>query len=127
MKAISGSSPTRRPSWATSPTSGDAAKTVVHYREAAAIFEAVPDNAAVGWLLAGIGRVLLPSDPGEAVRQLQAAASRSRTNSVQTALGQALWRSGRTHAARAVFEDVLGHDSKNREALDAKRAMTGAG
>ncbi|MCP9950462.1 tetratricopeptide repeat protein [Actinomadura madurae] len=100
----------------------------MHYREAAAIFEAVPDNAAVGWLLAGIGRVLLPSDPGEAVRQLQAAASRlPHELSVQTALGQALWRSGRTHAARAVFEDVLGHDSKNREALDAKRAMTGAG
>jgi tetratricopeptide (TPR) repeat protein len=107
---------------------GDAAKTVVHYREAAAIFEAVPDNAAVGWLLAGIGRVLLPSDPGEAVRQLQAAASRlPHELSVQTALGQALWRSGRTHAARAVFEDVLGHDSKNREALDAKRALSSTG
>ncbi|WP_075020767.1 ATP-binding protein [Actinomadura madurae] len=104
---------------------GDADTTVVHYREAAAIFEAVPDNAAVGWLLAGIGRVLLPSDPGEAVRQLQAAASRlPHELSVQTALGQALWRSGRTRAARAVFEDVLGHDSKNREALDAKRALS---
>jgi hypothetical protein len=107
---------------------GDAAKTVVHYREAAAIFEAVPDNAAVGWLLTGIGRVLLPSDPGEAVRQLQAAASRlPHELSVQTALGQALLRSGRTHAARAVFEDVLGHDSKNREALDAKRALSSTG
>ncbi|MEO3822246.1 tetratricopeptide repeat protein [Actinomadura sp. B10D3] len=105
---------------------GDAKKTVKHYREAAAIFEAVPDNAAAGWLLTGIGRVLLPSDPAEAVRQLQAAASRlPHELSVQTALGQALLRSGRTHAARAVFEEVLGRDSKNREALDAKRAMSG--
>nr|WP_165966886.1 tetratricopeptide repeat protein [Actinomadura sp. 7K507] len=104
----------------------DAETAVARYREAAAIFEAVPDNAAVGWLLAGIGRLLLPSDPGEAVRQLQAAASRlPHELSIQAALGQALWRSGRTHAARAVFEEVLGRDSRNREALSAKRAMSG--
>ncbi|MFG1850340.1 tetratricopeptide repeat protein [Actinomadura geliboluensis] len=106
----------------------DAETAVLHYREAAAIFEAVPDNAAVGWLLAGIGRVLLPGDPGEAVRHLQAAASRlPHELSIQTALGRALWRSGRTRAARAVFEDVLGRDSRNREALTAKRGMTGMG
>jgi Tetratricopeptide repeat len=105
---------------------GDAPTAIVRYQEAAAICEAIPDNAAVGWLLAGIGRILLASDAGEAVRQLQAAASRlPHELSIQTALGQALWRSGRTRAARAVFEDVLGHDSRNREALIAKRALTG--
>lgn len=105
----------------------DAETAVAHYREAAAIFEAVPDNAAVGWLLAGIGRVLLPTDPGEAVRQLQAAASRlPHELSIQTALGHALWRSGRTRAARAVFEDVLGRDSQNREALNAQRTLSGS-
>ncbi|GAA2138909.1 tetratricopeptide repeat protein [Actinomadura napierensis] len=108
---------------------GDAPTAVLRYREAARICEAVPDNAAVGWLLAGIGRILLSGgvgDPGEAVRQLQAAASRlPHELSIQTALGQALWRSGRTRAARAVFEEVLGHDSRNREALIAKRALSG--
>jgi hypothetical protein len=105
---------------------GDPPTAIARYKEAATICEAVPDNAAVGWLLAAVGRILLASDAGEAVRQLQAAASRlPHELSIQTALGQALWRSGRTRAARAVFEDVLGHDSRNREALIAKRAMTG--
>ncbi|MFB4297728.1 tetratricopeptide repeat protein [Actinomadura sp. NTSP31] len=108
---------------------GDTPTAVLRYREAARICEAVPDNAAVGWLLAGIGRILLSGgvgDPGEAVRQLQGAASRlPHELSIQTALGQALWRSGRTRAARAVFDDVLGHDSRNREALIAKRALSG--
>ncbi|WP_173098859.1 tetratricopeptide repeat protein [Actinomadura verrucosospora] len=106
---------------------GEAKSAVLRYQEAAAICEAIPDNAAVGWILAGIGRILLGGDAGEAVRQLQAAASRlPHELSIQTALGQALWRSGRTRAARAVFEDVLGHDSRNREALIAKRALTGS-
>jgi tetratricopeptide (TPR) repeat protein len=106
---------------------GEAKAAVLRYREAAAICEAIPDNAAVGWLLAGIGRILLADDAGTAVRQLQAAAGRlPHELSIQTALGQALWRSGRTRAARAVFEDVLGHDSRNREALIARRALTGA-
>jgi tetratricopeptide (TPR) repeat protein len=104
---------------------GDAETAVGHYREAAATFEAIPDNAAVGWLLTGIGRILLASDPGEAVRHLQAAAGRlPHELSVQTALGQALLRSGRMRAARAVFEGVLGRDSTNREALSARRAMS---
>lgn len=103
---------------------GDAKTAVGHYHEAAAIFEAVPDNAAVGWRLAGIGRILLSTDSGESVRQLRAAASRlPRELSIQTALGRALWQSGRTRAARAVLEDVLGRDHNNREALDAKRTM----
>ncbi|MFA1539806.1 nSTAND1 domain-containing NTPase [Actinomadura monticuli] len=98
------------------------------YQEAAEIFEAVPDNAAVGWQLAGIGRILLPSDPAEAVRHLQAAASRlPHELSVQTALGRALFQSGRKRAARAVLEGVLGRDRENREALRATRAMTGIG
>ncbi|MFF4237234.1 tetratricopeptide repeat protein [Actinomadura geliboluensis] len=106
--------------------SGDAETAVARYRDAAAIFEAVPDNAAVGWLLTGIGRILLAHDPGQAVRQLRAAASRlPHELSVQTALGRALWRAGRTHAARAVFEDVLGRDGANREALSAKRELSG--
>ena len=105
---------------------GDADAAVTHYREAAAIFEALPDNAAVGWLLAGIGRVLLERDPAQAVEQLQAAAGRlPHELSIQTALGRALLETGRTHAARAVFEDVLGRDSKNREALHAKKVMSG--
>lgn len=104
----------------------DTKAALTHYREAAAIYEAVPDNAAVGWRLAGIGRVLLPTDSGESVRQLQAAASRlPHELSIQTALGQALLHSGRTRAARALFEDVLGRDSKNREALLAMSAMSG--
>ncbi len=101
---------------------GDAETAVAHYREAAEFSEAVPDNAAVGWLLAAIGRILLASDPGTAVRDLQAAAGRlPHELSIQTALGQALLRSGRIRAARAVFEDVLGRDSTNREALTANR------
>lgn len=106
----------------------DAEAALGHYREAATILEAVPDNAAVGWRLAGIGRVLLASDPSAAVRYLQAAVSRlPQELSVQTALGKALLDCGRMRAARAVFEDVLGRDSRNREALSAKRAMTGIG
>nr|WP_165959092.1 tetratricopeptide repeat protein [Actinomadura sp. KC345] len=105
---------------------GDAEAAVVHYREAAAVFEAIPDNAAVGWLLTGIGRILLMHDPGEAVRHLRAAAGRlPHELSIQAALGRALWISGRTRAARAVFEDVLGRDSCNREALMAKRTLSG--
>ncbi|TDD73444.1 hypothetical protein E1293_31310 [Actinomadura darangshiensis] len=104
---------------------GEAETAIGHYREAASIFEAARDNAAVGWLLTGIGRILLDSEPGEAVRQLRAAAGRlPHELSVQTALGQALLRSGRTRAARAVFEDVLGRDSTNREALSAKRDLS---
>lgn len=105
---------------------GDAEAAVARYREAAAIYEAIQDNAAVGWLLTGIGRILLVHDPGEAVRQLRAAAGRlPHELSVQTALGRALWRSGRKHAARAVFEEVLGRDSANREALIAKEGLSG--
>nr|WP_067637716.1 hypothetical protein [Actinomadura latina] len=105
---------------------GDADRAVARYRDAAAIFEAVPDNAAVGWLLTGIGRILLEDDPVEAVRQLRAAAGRlPHELSVQTALGRALGRAGRTRAARAVFEDVLGRDGANREALIAKRTLSG--
>ena len=104
---------------------GDAEAAVGRYREAAAVFEAIPDNAAVGWLLTGIGRILLTRDPGEAVRQLRAAAGRlPHELSIQAALGRALWKSGRTHAARAVFEDVLGRDRCNREALAAKRILS---
>ncbi|SNS88051.1 hypothetical protein SAMN05443665_1011103 [Actinomadura meyerae] len=106
--------------------SGDPKTAVARYREAAAIFEAVPDNTAVGWLLTGIGRILLTDDPGEAVRQLRAAAGRlPHELSIQTALGRALCQAGRTRAARAVFEDVLGRDGANREALIAKRALSG--
>ncbi len=105
----------------------DAETAVRHYLEAAATFEAVPDNAAVGWLLTGIGRVLLPSEPGAAVRHLGQPQWLPHELSIQTALGQALLRAGRTRAARAVFEDVLGRDSSNREALSARRAMTGIG
>ncbi|RKS76534.1 hypothetical protein BZB76_1890 [Actinomadura pelletieri DSM 43383] len=105
---------------------GDTSTATARYREAAAIFEAIPDNTAVGWLLAGIGRALLESAPGEAVRELRTAASRlPHELSIQTALGRALWRSGRTHAAAAVFEGVLGHDATNREALTAKQALSG--
>ncbi|QKW38932.1 hypothetical protein HUT06_36955 [Actinomadura sp. NAK00032] len=105
---------------------GDAETAVARYRDAAAIFEAVPDNAAVGWLLTGIGRILLADDPGQAVRQLRAAAGRlPHELSIQTALGRALCQAGRTRAARAVFEDVLGRDGANREALIAKRALSG--
>ncbi|GAA4236109.1 hypothetical protein GCM10022254_44950 [Actinomadura meridiana] len=104
---------------------GDIETATARYREAAAIFEAVPDNAAVGWLLTGIGRALLDTAPAVAVRELQAAAARlPHELSVQTALGRALWRAGRTRAAAAVFEDVLGHDSHNREALTAKRNLS---
>ncbi|WP_165966098.1 tetratricopeptide repeat protein [Actinomadura sp. 7K534] len=105
---------------------GDLQTAVTRYREAAAIFEAIPDNAAVGWLLTGIGRILLMHDSKEAVQQLRGAASRlPHELSIQTALGRALWQSGRTRAAKAVLEDVLGRDSTNREALDVKRDVSG--
>jgi tetratricopeptide (TPR) repeat protein len=105
---------------------GDSAKAVERYQEAATIGEAVPDNAAVGWLLTGIGRALLRDEPKEAVRLLQAAAARlPHELSVQAALGQALWVSGRTRAARAMFNEVLGRDSRNREVLSVTRAKSG--
>jgi tetratricopeptide (TPR) repeat protein len=105
---------------------GDVETATARYRDAAAIFEAVPDNAAVGWLLAGIGRALLDSAPGDAVRELRAAAARlPHELSIQTALGRALYRSGRPHAAAAVFETILGRDSNNREALTAMRDLSG--
>ncbi|RFS86495.1 ATP-binding protein [Actinomadura spongiicola] len=106
----------------------DAETATARYREAAAIFEAVPDHSAVGWLLAGIGRMSLENDPDEAVRQLQAAARRlPRELSIKTAMGRALVRSGRRTAAAAVLEEVLGHDGGNREALIAKRALSETG
>ncbi|MEU1391107.1 MULTISPECIES: tetratricopeptide repeat protein [unclassified Nonomuraea] len=93
-------------------------ESIQHYRAAARLFEAVGDNAAVGWLMTAVGRVVLAQGrPGLAVEQLRAAVGRVPDDLiVQTALGQALWEAGQPDAALAVLSDVLNREADTPEA-----------
>lgn len=80
-----------------------------HYRRAAEQFETLQEKAAVGRLLAAIGRLLLAKRPyADAVDALQAAVTRLPGDvTVQVELARALWFSGDLRAAAAVSGGVL--------------------
>lgn len=89
------------------------------YRQAARLFEAVRDTAAVARQLAAVGLTLLAQGrPGDAVAELLAAVDRLPNDLVmQTDFGWALWELGQSRAAEAVFTGVLAVDGGNVEAL----------
>ncbi|MBB4916687.1 tetratricopeptide repeat protein [Streptosporangium saharense] len=100
----------------------DVDRAVAHYRTAAVLFETLGASAAVGRLLAGIGRLrLLQGRPGDAVRELYSAVSRVPGDmGVQTELAWALWYDGHPDAARDVLDEVLSREGNLTEALRAR-------
>jgi len=97
---------------------GDLEKAMKQYKTAAGMFEVLQNTHLVGHLLSADGRLSLKADPPTAIPKLQAAVSRlPRDPHVLTALGQALWQTGQTHAALTVLNEVLIEDRGNLEAL----------
>lgn len=92
------------------------------YSEAARLFEAVRDVAAVACELAAAGETQLAQGRiAEAVSTLRAAVSRLPNDAVhQTRLARALWQLGEGRAAVAVLTAALGTDPGNVEALLAR-------
>ncbi|THJ72607.1 hypothetical protein [Candidatus Frankia alpina] len=79
------------------------------YREAAQLYESLPDAESSGRALAAAGRLLLRTGRlGSAVEDLQPASARLPAElDVQTDLARALWYSGQRWAAAAIFSTVL--------------------
>ncbi|WP_248963421.1 tetratricopeptide repeat protein [Sphaerisporangium perillae] len=100
----------------------DLEKAVVHYRTAALLFDTLGATAAVGRLLAGIGRLRLAQGrPSEAVRELLTAVRRVPDDAeIQTELAWALWYDGHPDAARDVLNDVLTREGNATAALQAR-------
>ncbi|MCM3882064.1 tetratricopeptide repeat protein [Frankia sp. R82] len=80
------------------------------YREAAGLYEALPDAEASGRTLAAVGRLLLQAGwYGRAIEDLQAASLRLPGDvNVQADLARALWYSGQPWAATAIYSTALG-------------------
>jgi tetratricopeptide (TPR) repeat protein len=93
-----------------------------HYREAASLLEAAGDTSAATRELAAVGQTLLAlGHPREAVAELQSAVERGPNDLVlQIQLALALWQLGKSRAAVAILNDVLGVDGGNPEALRAR-------
>ncbi len=79
------------------------------YREAAQLYESLPDAESSGRALAAAGRLLLRAGRlGSAVEDLQSASARLPAElDVQIDLARALWYSGQRWAAAAIFSTVL--------------------
>jgi tetratricopeptide (TPR) repeat protein len=101
---------------------GKPAQAEASYKEAALLFEAAGDTAAVARELAAAGQMLLAQgQPSDALEELRAAVDRQPHDPVmQTGLGQALWQLGQNRAALAVLNSVLEVDGSNPEALRAR-------
>jgi tetratricopeptide (TPR) repeat protein len=96
-----------------------------YYRRAAALFEAMRDNAAVARQLAAVGQMLLAQGRTvEAVSKLRSAVERLPNDLLlQTELGWALWQLGQARTAEAVFTGVLALDGSNAAALRGRGEM----
>ncbi len=92
------------------------------YRDAAGLFEAARDTAAVAGQLAAVGQTLLARGRfADAVNVLRAAVDRMPNDPVmQTELSLALWQLGEGRAAVDILTAVLGVDGGNMEALRAR-------
>jgi len=91
---------------------------IEHYDAAGLAFGALGDTAHVGMLLAAIGRMEIDTRPTQAVNRLRAALTQLPDDLfVKTALAQAFWYAGRTHAAIAVLDDALSRHGGFPEAL----------
>lgn len=100
---------------------GDSGHAARHYSTAAGLFDTVGDPKAVGHTLAALGMVNMEIDPSAALASLQAAAARLPGDpAVQTAIGTALWRAGRPHAALAILDAVLSRRGPYPEAKRIK-------
>jgi tetratricopeptide (TPR) repeat protein len=99
-----------------------AAAAECRYRNAARLFEAARDTAAVAGQLAAVGQMLLAQGHlADAVNELRAAVERTPNDAViQTELGRAMWQHGDGRGAVAVLTAVLGVDGGNAEALRAR-------
>jgi tetratricopeptide (TPR) repeat protein len=97
---------------------GEMESAIAHYEAATRAFGALGDTAHVGMLLAAAGRLKIGDGTSEAVNRLLAALTRLPGDLfVKTALAQALWYAGRTHAAIAVLDDALSQEGGTPEAL----------
>ncbi len=90
-----------------------------HFLRAAEYFQTLQDMAAVGWIFAEIGRLLLARPPyADAVDALQLAVTRLPGDvAVQLEFARALWCSGNLRAAAAVYGRVLTIAPGSAEAL----------
>ena len=100
----------------------DPAQATRHYREAARLFEVLQDTAMVAVELAAAGRMLLAQElPEEAVSELRAAVARMPNDPVLLAdLGAALWCTGDSQSAVALFTRVLAANGSDPRALRAR-------
>jgi tetratricopeptide (TPR) repeat protein len=98
---------------------GKPADAEIRYRQAAGLFEAARDGAAVAHQLAAVGRTLLDQErPADAVEELRSAVDRLPNDLlIQTQFAGALWQLGEPRTAEAVFTRVLEIDGGNAEAL----------
>lgn len=104
---------------------GDPQGAVTCYRAAAALAEALQDNAAVAGLLAAIGHAHLAQGLDvEAVETMRSAVDRLPGDlSLQTGLGRMLWRVGQGSAGVTVLTEVLNTGPHTLEALRARGEM----
>jgi tetratricopeptide (TPR) repeat protein len=88
---------------------GETAQSRHFYERAAALFEVVGDSAAVGNLLAAVGRLqMISSDNTAAVATLQSAVNRLPADStVKIELARAFANSGEPNAAAAILESAI--------------------
>ncbi|MFC4590099.1 nSTAND1 domain-containing NTPase [Sphaerisporangium corydalis] len=93
-----------------------------HYRLAARLYEMLRDPAAVGRLLAAVGRLLLHQGHGaEAIGELRAAVQRVPGDlTVQTELARAVWAEGSPGAALSILSGVLAVDGSDPGAVMAR-------
>lgn len=99
--------------------SGDLPAAERHYRHAAGLYEQVGDHAGVGRLFGAIGCIYVRLGRYlEALEDLQVAVTRLPSDpQLQTQMATALWRSGQTQAASALFGAVLCVEPESADAL----------
>ena len=101
---------------------GKPADAEISYRQAAGLFEAARDAAAVAHQLAAVGQTLLDQErPADAVEELRSAIDRLPNDLLlQTQFAGALWRLGQPRAAEAIYTGVLAIDGGNARALQGR-------
>ncbi|GAA0439340.1 hypothetical protein Acor_14110 [Acrocarpospora corrugata] len=101
---------------------GEFAGAIEHYRRAAELFETLGATAAVGRLLAAVGKSrLAQGKTGIAVRELMSAISRVPDDvGIRTELAWALWYDGHPEGARDVLNEILSGEGNVIPALQAR-------